>query len=86
MGRPKGLPKTGGRVKGSGNLLTSSVRDSLVATYHAIGSDEGFAKWATTERSEFYKLWAKMLPADINNNNLGSVTFTWQGSNDPPQQ
>ncbi|MCA3269188.1 MAG: hypothetical protein INF44_02440 [Thalassospira sp.] len=57
-----------------------------MATYHAIGSDEGFAKWATTERSEFYKLWAKMLPADINNNNLGSVTFTWQGSNDPPQQ
>jgi len=61
----KGM-KTGGRQKGTPNKMATRVKEALEHVYDAIGGDEAFAAWAKTEPTEFYKLYAKLLPKDIN--------------------
>lgn len=57
--------KTGGRVAGTPNKTTASVKAALELCYEEIGGDLAFAAWARTEQTEFYKLYVKMLPQDI---------------------
>ncbi len=42
-----------------------SVRQALHACYYEIGGDRTFAKWAWSNRGDFYKLWARMLPIGV---------------------
>ena len=64
-GRPKGYPKTGGRRKGSLNKTTKVFRESVLNTYGTIGGDEQFAKWATENQTEFYKLCGRLIPQEV---------------------
>lgn len=59
--------KTGGRKKGSLNKNTKSVKAALEECFHGIGGVDSFIAWAQKDenRAEFYKLWAKMLPAGL---------------------
>lgn len=63
-GRPKGLPKSGGRKKGVVNKTTQSIRESILAVYENIGGDKNFSKWASQEPTEFYKIFARLIPQD----------------------
>ncbi len=65
-GRPKGYKKTGGRQKGVENHSTRSVKEALLKAYGAIGDDQAFAEWAIENRTEFYKLWSKIMPTEVN--------------------
>ena len=67
MGKARGSPKTGGRKPGSINKTTASVKAALLSVYGAIGGDAEFAEWAKANRTEFYKLYAKLLPTEIKN-------------------
>lgn len=73
----KGM-KTGGRVKGTPNKRTQDVRAALERVYEAIGGDASFAEWATAEKTEFYKLYAKLLPRDINANVNFNDDLAWR--------
>lgn len=65
--------KTGGRVAGTPNKTTAAVKQALESAYSAIGDDEQFAKWASENQTEFYKLWSKMLPQELNAKMSGGV-------------
>lgn len=54
-----------GRPKGSANKTTVAVKDALNAAYEGIGGDKSLITWAKTNETEFYKLWAKMLPTEV---------------------
>lgn len=54
-GRPKGVP----------NKSTMAVKEALHSVFHDIGGVERMATWAREEPGEFYKLYAKMLPAEV---------------------
>jgi hypothetical protein len=41
------------------------VKAKLTAAFEAIGDDDAFAAWAGDNPTEFYKLWSKMLPAEV---------------------
>lgn len=58
--------KTGGRTKGTPNKSTAAVKDALQAAFEGIGGIEQLTTWAKADPGEFYKLWAKMLPQEIN--------------------
>ncbi len=62
-----------GRPKGSLNKRTIAVKEALEACFEELGGIEGLVKWAWSDRGEFYRQWAKMLPKDINVN--ASVTL-----------
>lgn len=65
MGRRKGDPKTGGRVKGTPNKTTATVKAALQDAFNHLGGVSSLVKWAKEEPTEFYKLWAKLLPEQL---------------------
>lgn len=72
---PKRRPPNAGkgRPKGSVNKTTASVKAALTAAFDAIGGDEALATWAQANPTEFYKLWAKMLPTELSGPNGGPI-------------
>lgn len=65
MSRLPNTPKTGGRKAGTRNHITSGIKAALIEVFRRLGGIDGFAKWAKENESEFYKIWAKMLPAEV---------------------
>jgi hypothetical protein len=64
----------GGRPKGCKNKTTKSVKEALVAAYAAIGGDETLAGWAKQNKTDFYKIWSKMLPTDVTFKDVSKMT------------
>ena len=65
--------KLGGRKKGSKNRFTNDVRACFHKVYEEMGEnvevdgrkqtgDEAFLAWARDNQTEFYRLYAKMIP------------------------
>jgi hypothetical protein len=55
-----------GRKKGVPNKLTTSVRTALETAFEKMGGVDSLVKWALLEPTEFYKLYAKLLPVQVN--------------------
>lgn len=55
-------PKTGGRVKGTPNKSTKSVKTALEEAFTKRGGVAALLRWAEENPTDFYKLWAKMMP------------------------
>lgn len=54
-----------GRKAGVPNKLTSSVKQSIQAVYEARGGDDALMNWAEDNRTEFYRLWGRLLPTEV---------------------
>ena len=75
MGLKKGQtnnPK--GRPKGAKDKVQRCVKESILNVYESLGGDEAFHNWAVMEQTEFYKLFAKLLPKDLNAKVEGSLS------------
>lgn len=60
--RPKGTPKSGGRKAGVPNKLTRSVKQAFEFAFNELGGAEQLTAWARENLTEFYKLYAKLIP------------------------
>lgn len=58
--------KTGGRAKGTPNKKTTAVKEALQQAFEDMGGSGALASWGKENPGEFYKLWVKLLPQDIN--------------------
>jgi hypothetical protein len=67
MAAPKGHPRYGGRTKGKPNKVTTAVKEALCLAFEGIGGTAKLIEWGKKEknRAEFYKLWVKILPKEI---------------------
>ena len=68
MPRPKGLPRTGGRVKGTPNKTTTALKEAILAAADEAHPDGkvGYLKWLATNNSgAFASLLGKVLPMTI---------------------
>lgn len=54
-----------GRPKGAVNKSTKAVKEALQEAFEGIGGSARLMEWANEQPTEFYKLWAKMLPAEV---------------------
>lgn len=54
-----------GRVKGVRNKLTREVKEVISQVFEDIGGINAFGKWAQAEKTEFYKMYAKLLPIQL---------------------
>jgi hypothetical protein len=54
MGRPKGVP----------NKINGTVKENVIAVFNLIGGRHALADWAEDNRTEFYRLYAKLLPTE----------------------
>ena len=58
-------PEGAGRKAGTPNKSTQAVKDALQEAFKEMGGVEALVKWAWTDRVEFYKLWVKTLPKNM---------------------
>lgn len=75
--------KTGGRKKGSVNKLTGDVRQSIISVYEKIGGDEAFATWAKQNPRDFYPLYAKLAPKEVELGGTVRLEDIVAGGDDP---
>jgi hypothetical protein len=70
MGFEKGKPRpeNAGRKEGSINKLTKTVKEKVLEVFNELQEDPtaNMLSWAKEEPTEFYKIAAKLIPADIN--------------------
>jgi hypothetical protein len=81
MTNPKIGPNRGnagkGRPKGAKNKTTVKVKEAFEAAFEELGGVDALVTWGRSELSEFYKLYAKLLPVQItgdDENPLRTVT------------
>lgn len=63
-----------GRRTGKPNLLTTSIRQGLLAVWHRCEGEDGMVKWverSDAHRSQFYAMLCKLLPAELAESGAG---------------
>ena len=68
MAKPKGLPKSGGRKKGTPNKSTAQIKAAIEGAFtHLEEHGDGFNAWALANQDTFYTVIApKLLPVQLN--------------------
>lgn len=64
-GRPKGLPKTGGRQKGTPNKINAGLKESILAALDQVGGVAYLVEKAHSEPKAFMALLGRVLPMTI---------------------
>lgn len=57
--------RRGGRPKGAVNKTTRAFKEAILICYEGIGGDAAFAAWAKRNRTEFYKIAARLIPTEV---------------------
>lgn len=65
MAAPKGHKQWGHRKKGSKNKFTRSAKEAFQIAFDTMGGGKALAAWAKENQTEFYKLYARLIPVDI---------------------
>jgi hypothetical protein len=68
--------KTGGRQAGTPNKLSSSVKENIVGVFTRMGGVPAMVKWAEENPTQFYQIYAKLLPVDVDANVTGNITLS----------
>lgn len=64
-GPKKGTPRVGGRQKGTPNKLTASFKAAVLEAFNNLGGVESFVLWGHENRTEFYKIAARLIPHEV---------------------
>lgn len=76
-GRPKGLPKTGGRKVGTKNKNTTAVKDMVVQALSDAGGVAYLKKIALENPSAFLTLVGKVIPLQLTGEDGGPINLSW---------
>lgn len=55
MARPKGQP----------NTVSATAKENMIAVFTRLGGTAAMAKWARANQSDFYRLYARLIPQQI---------------------
>jgi hypothetical protein len=64
-GRPRGLPKTGGRKKNTPNKTTAAFKTAVLMAFEGTGGTGALVRWAKKNPTEFYKICARLIPHEV---------------------
>lgn len=64
-GRPKGLPKTGGRKKGTANKLTVNIKDAVLEAFDILGGPSWIVATARDNPQLMVQLLGKVIPTGV---------------------
>lgn len=60
--RPQG---GGGSRKGKPNKIGRIVKENVIEVFNLLGGVESMVKWARSNKTEFYKLYARLIPTEV---------------------
>jgi hypothetical protein len=83
----RGKPKTGGRLPGVSNKFTGAFREAVQIVYNRLGGHAAFLAWAQKNQTEYYKIAARLIPGETQEegHGAGNVTVIVQGSTPRPE-
>lgn len=61
---PNPPPPGKGRIRGSKNKFTLSAKDAFQKAYEGLGGANALKEWAEDNKTDFYKLYAKLIPTE----------------------
>lgn len=78
-GRPKGLPKTGGRRAGTPNKTTAQLKEAILGAFSEVGGQRYLARVADENPQVFCTLLGKVLPMTVagDADNPVKVIYEW---------
>ena len=53
------------RPKGAKNAVGATAKENIINVFSKLGGTRGMAKWAQNNPSDFYKLYARLIPQQI---------------------
>jgi hypothetical protein len=65
MAKPKGLPKSGGRKKGTPNKVTGAVKDMVLEALAGVGGVKYLKQQAQDNPTAFLTLVGKVIPTQV---------------------
>jgi hypothetical protein len=54
-----------GRPKGAKNKVSGTAKENINAVFTRLGSTAAMAEWARDNQTEFYKIYARLLPTEL---------------------
>ena len=69
-GRPRGVP----------NKTTQVVKDLITRAFDEKGGLDAFVAWAKRNETEFYKIWARLLPLQLSGKDDGPIQTEQAGA------
>jgi hypothetical protein len=54
-----------GRPKGAPNKIGAAVKSNVIAVFDKIGGRDKMCQWAQENLTEFYKLYARLIPTEV---------------------
>ena len=54
-----------GRPKGTPNKLTTTAKEAFALAFQGMGGAVALEKWAVENQTEFYKLFARLIPTEV---------------------
>lgn len=55
----------GGRPEGAVNKTTASAKEAFALAFQGIGGVEALVEWAKANKTEFMKLYARLIPVEL---------------------
>ena len=68
--------KTGGRVAGTPNKLSGLAKDNIAAVFNRLGGTAGMAEWAQENKTQFYQIYSKLMPLQVEGAGEGGEFIT----------
>lgn len=65
--RPRGTVG-GGRAINQQNRLSRQAKENLEEAFEKMGGIRGLVTWGKKNKTEFYKIWARLIPKDVSVN------------------
>jgi len=69
--------KWGGRVKGTPNKVTATVKEAFKVAFEEMGGAPALAKWGMENPTEFYKLASKLIPTEVSGPEGKPLEILW---------
>lgn len=73
-----------GRPKGALNKTTKAAKEAFAFAFDDMGGPQALSEWGKENRTEFYKLFSKLIP--VENQVSGSFNVTWPLPKSPLDQ
>ena len=78
VGRPKGLPKYGGRAPGTPNKITKQLKDMILEALDNAGGAQYLTEQAQKNPKAFLALLGRVLPTTLQGTDGGAIVVSWQ--------
>lgn len=75
----------GGRPPGSPNKVSAQAKENIIAVFTRIGGTAGMAKWAEKNRTDFYRIYAKLLPVELSSDADAPITVVFRDATARPE-